>query len=541
QTSSTFNVTTGIYINGPEPTGERFRDGYRQQTNIGLTRYIDGFLGASHQLKTGFENWYGWGSDGFQIFNDTRLRYTSDSNGQNLVPSEVYGWATPLTQRSRMRNFAGFVQDRATYSRVTVNLGVRYSYYDGNIPAQTGGGGRWFPVTNYPEIDPGYKWSTFAPRTGVVIKLTEDGKNVAKASYSRYYDSMYTSEFNNINPNIISTTNIPVVYAWKGDLNGDGIVQDNELGNLKSQYIPKSNTIDPNLKDPKNDEIMFSFQREVANNVSFSADWIQRWFKDKTVDENIGIPTSAYTPAAFTDFGPDNIKGTADDRQVTFYNVSQAYLGKDAFLHTNCGNNSNGVSCTQVYKALELSVTKRMSNKWQMQGSYVWSKMFGDRVLDYTNPNDLVDSMRNGYDANDQTHAFKLLGSYQAPFGVTLGANYQALTGLPIDRTLSVANTQGTTSWLVDERGVFRASFLNLLSVRADKTFTINGSRRFSVIAEVHNLINSAAGQSSYGSVTRGNASQAAFDAARATVSYFGRVQEIVAPRLLKLGFKFSF
>src|SRR5581483_744999 len=45
QHPSTFNITTGIYIDGPEPTGQRFRDAYRQQTNVGLTRYIDNFLG----------------------------------------------------------------------------------------------------------------------------------------------------------------------------------------------------------------------------------------------------------------------------------------------------------------------------------------------------------------------------------------------------------------------------------------------------------------------------------------------------------------
>jgi hypothetical protein len=41
--------------------------------------------------------------------------------------------------------------------------------------------------------------------------------------------------------------------------------------------------------------------------------------------------------------------------------------------------------------------------------------------------------------------------------------------------------------------------------------------------------------------VTRGFASQAAFDAARLGTSYFGRVQEIVAPRVFKLGFRFNF
>jgi hypothetical protein len=62
-----------------------------------------------------------------------------------------------------------------------------------------------------------------------------------------------------------------------------------------------------------------------------------------------------------------------------------------------------------------------------------------------------------------------------------------------------------------------------------------------SFFAEVHNLLNESANQNSVGSLTRNFASQTAFDAARLTTSYFGRVQEIIAPRILKLGVKFEF
>jgi hypothetical protein len=562
QHSATFNIDTGIYLDGPEPTGQHFRDSYRQQQNLGLTRYIDGWLGASHQLKTGFENWFGWGSETFNIFNDTRLRYNGDAASCNFTvrtgcrPAEVWGWATPLTQKQRMRNFAAFVQDRASYSRVTVNLGLRWSFYDGLIPAQTGGGGRWFPVTQYAEIKPPYNWNTLAPRTGVVIKVTEDGKNVVKASYSRYYEVMYMTEFSSINPNIISTNtdSIPVKYAWKGDLNGNGLVEDNELGAQTFRFIPKSNTIDPNLRDPKNDEIMFAFQREVANNWSLNVDWIQRWFNGQTIDQDcFGLPCNAVASTAYaptrvvTDFGPDNLRGTGDDRQLTFYDVKPEFLGKDSFFHTNCGNNVT-VNCTQKYRAFEVSLGKRMSNRWQMQTSYVWSRLDGDIWLDYTNPNNLIDFVGKGATATglnatspDQPHAFKLLGSYQAPWGITVGANYQALSGLPRDRNLSVAFAQGTANIRVEPRGTYRYDRLSLLSLRADKAFRVGTGHRASFIAELHNALNSSAGQSNFGTVTRGFASQAAFDAARLGTSYFGRVQEIVAPRVLKIGLKYDF
>jgi hypothetical protein len=292
---------------------------------------------------------------------------------------------------------------------------------------------------------------------------------------------------------------------------------------------------------------MFAYQREVMNNVSFNVDWIQRWFNDQTTDQNcFGLPcntaaTTAYTPTrVVNDFGPDNLVNTGDERALTFYDVAAAYRGRDTFLHTNCGNNVS-VECTQKYRALEMSLGKRMSNRWQMQGSYVWSRLDGDIVLDYTNPNSLIPFVGQGRGTNDQPHAFKLLGSVQAPFGITAGANFQLLSGLPRDRNLSVAYAQGTANTRVAPRGAYRADQLKLLSLRADKSFRIHGARRLSVIAELHNALNSSAGQVTFGTVTRGFANQGAFDNARLGTSYFGRVEEIVAPRVFKVGLKFNF
>ncbi len=547
KTPAMFNLTSSVWFNGPEPTGEHFRDAYRAQTNIGLTRYLDGVLGASHQLKVGFENWYGWGGEVYDVYGDTILEFRNNTAGVPQ-PAQIIVFNTPLTQKTRMRNFASFVQDRVSYPRVTLNLGVRWSYYDGYLPEQTGGGGTWaslFPLTTYPKLEPGYNWNTLAPRAGVVYKLTENGKNVVKASYSRYYEGMYTGEFADvINPNTINTVSASsgsgglATFPWLGDSNGNGKVDDNEYNHTaSSRFSPSLNKIDPNLKDPRNDEIMFAFQREVMNNVSFNVDWIQRWFHDVTINEEVGIPVNGYTPHTFNDPGPDNLVGTADDRPITLFDVLPQYRGQNVSFHTN----SPG---TTRYKGLELTVSKRMSNHWQMMGSYVWSRLDGDlaTLVDVNNPNQTIPTNATGRGANDQPHAFKLLGSYQAPWGITVGANYQGLSGLPFDRTFRAALTQGSTTVRADNRGAARADFLNLVSIRSDKSFRINGPRRASLIVEVHNLLNSSAGQSNFGTLTQAFASQAAFDTARiAGTSYFGRVQEIVAPRVLKIGVKFEF
>jgi hypothetical protein len=333
-------------------------------------------------------------------------------------------------------------------------------------------------------------------------------------------------------------------YRWLGDLNGNGLLDDNEYDHAAlSTFTPRSNSIDPNLRDPKTDEITFGYERELTSNVGFSALWVQRWFRDQTVDADVGIPTSAYVPRAFSDPGPDNIVNTADDRQMTFYDVSTAYLGKDAFLHTNFPG-------AQRYKGLELTLSRRMSNRWQLMGSYVWSRLDGDHILDFTNPNNLLPAVASGRgpgtvtgsgNSNDQPQAFKLFGSYQAPWGVNLGANFQAVSGLPRDRTLSVPLAQGSTTYRVEERGTYRADTLNLLSVKADKTFRFHAHARASLFVELHNLLNSNAAQASFGTLTQTYASQAVLDARRSTDSYFGRVQEILAPRIAKLGLKFEF
>jgi hypothetical protein len=375
--------------------------------------------------------------------------------------------------------------------------------------------------------------------------MTADGKNVAKAAYSKYFEPMYTTEMDSINQNIITTGGV-ATYTWLGDLNGNGIVDPGEYNPVpKSTFSPKANSIDPNLRDPKVDEILFSYQRELMNNVSFSASWIQRWFNDSTVDQDRGGTANpiVYTPKIVPDPGPDQLLNTADDRQLTFYNRK----GTDIFFHTNCGNGVP-IACTQRYKTLELSLGKRMSNRWQLMGSYVWSQLDGDRVLDFTDPNNLLPFVATGRGVNDQPHSFKLLGSYQAPWDITIGANYQALSGLPRDRNLTVSLTQGSTAYTVENRGAYRFDFLNLLSLRLDKSFRINGSRRISAVAEFHNLLNSSASQNSTGTTTQSFANQAAFDAvktanltAKFPNNYFGRIGEIVAPRILKLGVRFDF
>ena len=196
----------------------------------------------------------------------------------------MFLYNTPLTQETQdaqlRRLRAGSRELRARHAEPRPALVVLRRQRSRRRPAAAASGSR---CTSYPEIDPGYSWNTLAPRTGVVFKLTEDGKNVAKASYSRYYESMIPRA-----SATASTANSHPDHAACDDLRralGDAATATatataTSSATLKSQFVAKSNAIDPNLKDPKNDEIMFAFQRELASNWSLNVDWIQRWFND---------------------------------------------------------------------------------------------------------------------------------------------------------------------------------------------------------------------------------------------------------------------
>jgi hypothetical protein len=464
----------------------------------------------------------------------------------NRAPSQILAYNSPVKAEYAAINVAGFVQDRITFPRASLNLGLRVSSADGWFPEQTGGGGHtlgsafagWVPRTVFPKTDIPFNWRNIAPRAGVSVKLTADGHNVAKASYGRYFDILTSGDFQLTNPNTFANI---ATYRWFGDLNSNGVVDANEYNPAPlSVFVARSNSIDPEFKQPKVDEFTLAYERELIANVGASVSWVYRRFGDNWADVNVGIPASAYTPGVFPDAGPDNILNTGDDRQITMYNVRPEFIGKDAFRRMT-------VPGTKDYKSLELTVTKRMANRWQLIGSYAWSRdegviLAGNRKS-IADPNDMnlsLDSNKFGRSSSDMPHSFKALFNVVAPLKINVGANYQALSGVPVDRTYRRSLTQGAVTIRTDQRGTFRQDVQQLLALKVDRPFKI-GRARLGAFFELHNLMNSNAGIT-YGTLTQAYANQAALNAANGTATaYFLRPTVILTPRVMKVGAKLEF
>lgn len=121
------------------------------------------------------------------------------------------------------------------------------------------------------------------------------------------------------------------------------------------------------------------------------------------------------------------------------------------------------------YDGLLLTLSKRMSERYQAQASFVLSKAYGllpsSGFGPATSQTTQVYQSSLGWDANDfanamgklqndRTHTFRFTGTVFAPWGILVGVNYGKFSGKPwaggdlVGRSLLPQATVGSTSRL---------------------------------------------------------------------------------------------
>src|SRR6185295_7360068 len=91
----------------------------------------------------------------------------------NGVPNQVIEWATPYYFTNRMGvDFSAFAQDRWTIKRLTVNYGVRYSYFNGFVPAQHADPTPFVPAArDFARVSCVPCWHDLDPRVGATFDM----------------------------------------------------------------------------------------------------------------------------------------------------------------------------------------------------------------------------------------------------------------------------------------------------------------------------------------------------------------------------------
>jgi hypothetical protein len=484
-------------------------------------------LGGDHLFKGGVQFARLYFDDKYQVLNNMFLNY---SNG---VPTNVQEFNTPTEAVNVDKVLGVFGQDSWTLARkLTLNLGVRFDHNTGTLPSQSTSGGPFIAARSLAESSP-IKQNIVVWRTGASYDPFGDGRTAVKASASRYGLQVGIDRVLNVNPLQSASQTCP----WT-DPNGNGIAESNEFGTGCSGF-PNTTIRYGGANGPRwpySDEITAGVEREIVRDMRVGVMYYHRTNRDQIGSRNTAAPSSAYAP--FTISVPNGPNGPMT---ATVYNLLPAFNGlqanivdNDPYLDTN-------------YNGVEITAMKRLSHRWQMTTGLTMGKNTGGvnggalgsgQVQPPTNGSDLNDPnatvFTNGIVGNDSPVAFRVSGSYRAPYDISVAGSLVSNSGYPFVSTYSVtraaaaaagvALTRANQTIFLSQRGDERLAAVTLIDLRISRSFRF-GSRRIEPTFDIFNL---------------GNASTVTSLNAGVGTTY--RVPTgIVSPRIMKVGLAINF
>ena len=542
--SLTDNATGNITGNY---TANTVRHRPRLQINATGQYYVDQALGGRHEFKFGFDQTHAAGRVETTRFDDV----TTNWNSQTGLAQNVTLYATPFATATTLNVSALFVQDSYSLKRLTVTAGVRWEYLNGYLPDQSSPETRWTALgipafANVPrslsQTDV-VTWKTAGPRLGAAYDLTGDGKTALKASAARYYYTISTTglPLDNVNPNFTYQAQ----YTWN-DANRDLIFQPGEQTGLPVITSGTTTSVDPGYRRPYTDEYAGGIDRDLGQNLKLSVVATYRREKYPTATYNPAFPF-ATTLSTRADTGPDGVAGTADDSTLQYYNRLSA---------TNLTVVTNDPTSLQTYKGVEITGTKRFSNRWQMLAGVTLARSEISGLSVNTTPNSLLNVTGRITSLNatttglgtgqtgDHPYIFKLTGTYVLPFhDVAVAANFLSQSGIAYTRQVTgiPLTAGGTASVNVEPLASHRLDHRNQLDLRLSKTVKL-GARELEGAIDLYNAFNDNSvydvrtGSGTLTFLQDGNP-----NGTRNVLPQFGSPASVLAPRIARFSVAFKF
>jgi hypothetical protein len=436
-----------------------------------------------------------------------------------------------------------YAQDSVAWKRLTVTGGLRWENVNGYLPEQGSPDSRFFPnlQRQWPKVENVIDWTTVGPRISFAYDVTGNGRTGLKFAGGRYYYMVAAGGgiLDTINPN----GNYQETYGWN-DINRDLRFQPGEQTGTPVITTPRPDlvSVDPDYRRPYTDEFTGGVDHELFPNLRLSVIGTHRVERDALATSNPAKPYDTFLTTR-ADTGRDGIANTADDGTFQFYNRTVGGANRTHF--------TNDPTARQTYNGIEITGTKRMSNRWQMLMGYTYSQSRIEGLSVHTNPNNLINvtgtlagqnTGANGQ-IGDRPHQFKLTGTYVLPwYDIGVAANFNSQSGIVITRQLSVAQTVGGNSTVnVEPLGSHRLPTRTAADLRFFKT-TYFGSRSLDVSVDVHNVSNA---NTAWDARTLGGTINLRQDGSPTgainTVPQFGSPSQVYGPRNIRFNVAFRF
>jgi hypothetical protein len=446
------NGNAGVYEFAE--TGDRYK---RSEIKATLGQYLD--IGPTqHQFKVG---------GGFEDTSNDTVRATNGwgifLKGQTC-PASVCGtsksgtvraryYTSQPTQNSKARTYSAFIQDTMTFKNVTVYVGVLANKDEfaqvcpaGSVCGPTGTA----PLT----ADRRYNFMTFdwgdqiQPRLGLTWNANLLHGDKFYSTYGEYAGMDQKSTSRSFAPFRIrqdqayfdGTTGVFLGSQYRGSSGG--------------KLIPTD------LKPPYYQEFVLGYSAAVTQDVTFDLYYQYRNLKDAFED---------------TPINPSN-----------YFGSFQAKNFPDARRH---------------YNAVTLDVQKRYVNGWYADANVTFSKLAGNWDEDYDlglfNTSSFLedepgwytnDPNRDGDLRQDRPIIFKLMGTYDLPFGVTVGGFLRVQSGTPWEARGGTPST--TSGRYLEPAGTNRLPTWTNFDLLAAYTFKPSASLGIRLEGRVQNVFN---------------------------------------------------
>ncbi|HWI17786.1 MAG TPA: TonB-dependent receptor [Vicinamibacterales bacterium] len=524
------DTATNIRTRNAASGAERWRDRY--QVNTTGQYYLDEALGGRHEFKFGVDYSHMPVEQRDVRFGDVDLTYSSTTG----LAQNVTLFATPVYSKTALDVLALFAQDSVSWKRLTVTAGVRWEHLNGYLPEQSSPASAFFPTLQrtFEKIPDVVDWKTFGPRLSAAYDLMGNGRTALKLAAGRYYYMIASGGgiLGGFNPN----GNYSEQYTWN-DINGDRHFQPGE--NTGTPVISRVDTStvsrDPDYRRPYTDEFTGGIDHELFANLRLSITGTHRVERDVQATSNPANPYDTFLTTR-ADNGRDGVAGTADDSTFQFYNRNSTAVNRTFF--------TNDPTFRQTYNGIEITGTKRMSNRWQMLMGYTYSQTRQKGLSVNVNPNALINAEGpvTGQ-TGDRPHQFKVTGTYILPFyNIGFAANFNRSSGAVITRSINTPQAVGgNTAVNVEPLGSYRLPTRTAADLRGFKTFTF-GARSLEVSVDVHNITNDNTfwdARSLGGTINlRQNGDP---NGALNTVPQFGSPAQVLGPRNVRFNVAFRF
>jgi hypothetical protein len=531
----------------------------RPQHNISLDAnyFKQDWAGGDHEFKFGFAYKHATVTTSCQYGGDAIFYDYAGHRGDVSLGAGVAKMRYLINAQYGLENLGLYAGDTWRMNRLTLNLGFHFDHNTTSSKASDAPENAIAPDLLPALHSPGFSdipaLNNFSPRVGATFDLTGDGKTIVRGNYARFYDQLGPTPANFINVLGACGGCYTGVYTYYADLNGDGSITRNELdlsflAPFRNMHVGDAEAtvstfgdhrlIDSNLKAQSTDELIAGFERQLMTDVSLSANYTYRKYDNQWASYIPGITSADFTCHPLTVTNP--VTGETFTNP-TYCDISGEVAARDQYeLLVAPGQTRN-------YSGFEFVFNKRMSNKWMAR----LNGTIQDQKIHYENnstsfPGSFQDPTNIGY-TNDTWWAqqstgsgsggvftgsrwsFKASAAYQLPYDITLGGYLKVIDGnvVPLIRRVGFqAYSQGAFNVQMAPFDAVRLNTVKYMDLRIDKGLNLGSSGKVNLSLDIFNLF---------------NINTPLRIERRVNVFQFKEPGEIVAPRIIRIGARYTF